>query len=219
MKFADRLKILLLCSPVLVAACGLHDLHSPKNANDSGSAASAPSNANPLDMVTSSMKAQLDAKSFRVRLESSYDGRNTTQVIEYVNPDRIRMTGGPVEVIVVGSNTYTKLPTGQWQKTPMDVNQMLSSFRDPKIIDELRNSTNVQLVGTDTVDGMPMKVYQYTTTNAFGTNITTTSKAWIAASDNLPRKIESEGQINGKPSKSLVTYYDYNADIKIEPPM
>ena len=219
MIFAARLKVFLLCSLVLVAACGLHESHSTKNANDSGSAAPAASAASPIDAITASMKSLLDAKSFRVRMESTYDGKNSTQTFEYVSPDRIRLVGDMGEMIVAGSNTYRKLPTGQWQKIPMDTNQAFSSFRDPKIIDELRNSTDVKFIGTDTVDGAPMKVYQYTATNAFGTNITTTSKAWIAASDNLPRKIETEGQINGKPSKSLLTYYDYNADIKIEPPM
>lgn len=219
MKLATCMKILLLCALAFVAACGLHEPRSTKNANESGSAPAAASNASPIDVITSSMKAQLDAKSFRVRMELSQDGKTSTQTFEYVSPDRFRAVGEMGEMIGVGPNAYMKLPTGQWIKSPGGAAQTLSSFRDPKIIDELRSSTDVQFIGTDTIDGKPMKVYQYTTKNAFGTNVTATSKAWISADSNLPRKIESEGVVHGKSSKSLITYYDYNAEIKIEPPM
>jgi hypothetical protein len=226
MKFASCLKILLLCSLLPAAACGLHDLHSSKkngNAAGSGSANSAaPSaapDASPIDAMTASIQAQLDAKSYRARMESSYEGTNSTRVIEYVAPDRFRMTGDNQEMIITGSNTYMKLPNGRWQKMPMDANKMISSFRDPKLVDELRKSTDAKFLGVDTIDGTPVRVYQYTVKNAFGTNLTSVSKAWVAASDNLPRKMEVEGNVGGKPSKTLITYYDYNADIKIDPPM
>lgn len=40
-------------------------------------------------------------------------------------------------------------------------------------------------------------------------------------SDDLPRKVESETEVAGEPKKMevIMTFYDYNADIKIEPPM
>ncbi len=211
MKFADSLKTFLLCSLMLVAACGLH---SPRH-SDSGAA----TEANALDAMTASIQAQLGAKSYRARMESSYDGKTTAQTVEYVAPDRFRIVGPMNETIAVGSNTYMKLPTGKWQKVPMDINQFVSAFRDPKIIDEMRKDADVKFIGDDTVDGMPMKVYQYTVKNPLGSNMTTTSKTWIAASDKLPRKMEVESEIEGKPSKTLITYSDYNSDIKIEPPM
>jgi len=163
MNFARPLKVLLLCSLVIAAACGLHDLHSPKNTNSSPAGSASPAaDANPLDTMTASISAQLAAKSYRARIESSFDGKNITQTVEYVAPDRFRLANPMSETIIVGPNTYTKLPTGKWQKFPIDVNQAISQFRDPKMIDELRKTADVKFLGTDTIDGMPMKVYQYT---------------------------------------------------------
>ncbi|HKP12704.1 MAG TPA: hypothetical protein VJZ91_11355, partial [Blastocatellia bacterium] len=70
----------------------------------------------------------------------------------------------------------------------------------------------------DTLDGKPMTVYQYTLRNVMGMDITSRSKAWISAADSLPHRIESETDLKGKTSKATITYFDYNADIKIEPP-
>ncbi len=218
MNFATRLKLSLLCALMFAAACGIHDGGHSSNSG-SGGATPASTDANPIDAMTASIKAQLDAKSFRARMESLSDGNNFTTTVEYVAPDRFRMTTPMNETIIVGSDTYVKNPNSQWQKLPINANQMISSFRDPKIVEELRNNTSVKFLGTDSLDGMPVKIYQYTVKNAFGTNMESTSKAWISASDSLPRKMEVEANVNGKPSKMLITYYDYNTDFKIEPPM
>jgi hypothetical protein len=94
----------------------------------------------------------------------------------------------------------------------------MASVRDPKMIEQIRQSAEVQSVGPDTLDGMPMTVYQYTLRNAMGLDMTSHSKAWIAAADSLPRRIETEAEIKGKTTKVTITYFDYNADIKVEPP-
>ena len=219
MNFANRLKILPLCALMFAAACGIHDGGHSSNSSGSGSASPASTDANPIDAMTASIQAQFDAKSYRARMESLSEGNNFTTTVEYVAPDRFHMTSPMNETIIVGSDTYVKPQTGQWQKVPINANQMISSFRDPKMVEELRNSTDVKFLGSDSLDGVPVKIYQYTVKNAFGTNMTSTSKAWIAASDNLPRKMEVEADVNGKPSKLLITYYDYNTDIKIVPPM
>jgi hypothetical protein len=161
----------------------------------------------------------MEVRSFRVRMEFSYSGRDNTRTVEFAAPDRFHMTGDNNEVIIVGPATYMKGRNGAWQKVPMDVNAMIQSFRDPQVIDEVRKSTNAKFIGPDTLDGSPMLVYQYTTSNAFGTNSTSTTKSWISASDGLPRRLEIDGEINSAKARAVNTYYDYNAEIKIEPPM
>jgi outer membrane lipoprotein-sorting protein len=197
-----------------------------RNANESpASSPAAASNpatapgADPLEDITRSMRAQMEVRSFRVRMEFSYSGSGNTRTVEFVAPDRFHMTSDKNEVIIVGPATYMKTPKGTWQKIPMDVNAMIQSFRDPQIIDEVRKSTNATFVGPDTLDGSPMLVYQYTMSNAFGTNSTSTTKSWISASDGLPRRLEIDGEINAIKARAVNTYYDYNAEIKIEPPM
>ena len=67
-----------------------------------------------------------------------------------------------------------------------------------------------------------MLVYQYSLGDRDGAGLKTSAKTWISRSDNLPRKTESEGTINlaGKQvnTRTITTYYDYGADIKIERP-
>jgi hypothetical protein len=96
---------------------------------------------------------------------------------------------------------------------------MIKAFRDPKMLDELEKTADVKLVGPDTLDGVPMLVYQYTQTNPMGMKLKSTSKTWLSVADGLPRKTETEGEFNGAKTKMLMTMSDYNADIKIDAPL
>jgi outer membrane lipoprotein-sorting protein len=211
--FAARLKISMLCALLAAAACATPPTN---NANSPGSAGTG---ASLLDVMSEAMKAQLAAKSYRARMESVSDERKVTATVEYLAPDRIHMVSNVNEMIVVGPDTYMKPANGSWQKFPVDVNQIISSFRNPQMIEDLRSSADPKLVGADTVDGIPTNVYQYTVKNPAGMTGTSVAKVWIATTDNLPRKMETESDFSGKHSKTLVTYYDYGADVKIEPPM
>ncbi len=101
----------------------------------------------------------------------------------------------------------------------------MSQFRDPKLIDSIAQKAEVKYLGTDTLEGVPMLVYQYTLKDLLGAGKDGVSKQWIAATDGLPRQIESESDIDplntGKTihTKVTVSYFDYNTDIKIDPPM
>ena len=185
------------------------------SASSTGSAGDA---AAAMDGLTKSINAQLNAKAFRARLDSTFDGQEMARTIEYVAPDRFRMAGEADETIIIGSNAWIRQNSGAWQKLPIDASQMIASVRDPKMIDEIRKSAEVKLIGPDTLDGKPMTVYQYTLRNAMGMDMTSHAKAWISAADNLPRRMETETEIKGKTSKATITYFDYNADIKIDPP-
>ena len=187
------------------------------NAGSANSAASGDPAAT-MEALTKSINAQLNAKSFRARLDSTFDGQEMARTIEYVAPDRFRMAGERDETVIIGSNAWTRQNGGAWQKLPIDASQMIASVRDPKMIDEIRKSAEVKLVGPDILDGMPMTVYQYTLRNAMGTDMTSHAKAWISAADSLPRRMETETEVKGKTSKATITYFDYNTDIKIDPP-
>jgi hypothetical protein len=52
-----------------------------------------------------------------------------------------------------------------------------------------------------------------------GMKLKSTAKTWVAVADGLPRKTETDGEFNGKKTKTFVTMSDYNADIKIEAPV
>lgn len=177
---------------------------------------------NPRDVLVKAMRTSFDAKSYRALMTTSLsDGTNSVATVEYVAPDRFRMVRGQNETIIVGKTTYIKGANGQWQKSPVDMGQMISNFRDPKVIDELTKNTDVKLVGPDVLDGAPMLVYQYTL--MLGNDIKSTAKTWLGTTDGLPRKTESDADMNfmGKQTKSHTTvlYSEFNGDIKIEPPL
>jgi hypothetical protein len=186
----------------------------------------------PRGDLTKAMSAMLAAKSYRARMvSSSSNGTNSTTVIEFVAPDRFHMTTesdvpsrGPMkrETLVVGNETWMKMGDSPWQKFPVNMGELITQFRDPKVIDELTKGADVKFIGPDVVDGAPTMVYQYTLNEPQEKGFKSTAKTWVGVTDNLPRKTESEGEMNimGKQvnTKTNVTYSDYGADIKIDRP-
>jgi outer membrane lipoprotein-sorting protein len=198
------------------------------NSSGGNTAAAISENDKPLDVMTRAMRAQLDAKSYRAHVTSSMSGgANNAMLIEYVAPDRYRMTndaqdggkGYKQEFVIIGSATYLKAPNNGWVKSPVDASGIVKAFRDPKMLDELAKTADVKFVGAETLDGAPMLVYQYTQNNPMGMNLKSTSKSWLSVADGLPRKTETEGEFQGKKTKTLITISDYNSDIKIESPV
>ena len=227
MNHAKRLlAALFILAVVMATGCNAPANRNSAATNSSAGNANSPASGNAaatmeaqaLDALTKSINAQLSAKSFRARLDSTLDGQEMARTIEYVAPDRFRMAGEADETIIIGSNAWIRQNSGAWQKLPIDASQMIASVRDPKMIDEIRKSAEVKLIGPDMLDGKPMTVYQYTLRNAMGTDMTSHARAWISDADSLPRRMETETEIKGKTSKATITYFDYNADIKIDPP-
>ncbi len=229
MNFSVGFKVFLSCC-LLVFAAGCRK-------SDSGGVGISPINpitatTDPRGAVTRAMGAMLAAKSYRARwVTSSSSGTNSTTILEYVAPDRYHMVReaersagniNKIETIIVGQKTFMKMGDGPWRKFPVNVGELIAQFRDPKVIDELSKSAEIKFVGPDTLDGSPTMVYQYTYSDPQGKGFKTTAKTWIGVANNLPLKTESEGEseVMGKTlnSKSTITYYDYDADIKIERP-
>jgi hypothetical protein len=178
----------------------------------------------PHDVMMKAVRAQLDARSYRAHVTTSMGGGpENKMVIEYVAPDRYRMVGemqgGKQEFVIAGGAAYIKGPNGQWVKSPVNVADIVKQFRDPKVLEDMAKTTDIKLVGPDTVDGTPALVYEYTQNNVMGMNMKSTARTWLAVSDGMPRKTEAEGEYDGKKTKTLVTMSDYNSDIKIEAPL
>jgi hypothetical protein len=213
----------LCCLLLAVAACSSLSKIAPMAAS-----------ADPRADVTKAMRASLAAKSYRSRIvTSSSSGSNQTTTAEIVAPDRMHMTmemdragRGSVksERIIIGKEAYVRRGDAPWQKDPMAMGDLLSQFRDPKLIDAIAEKAEVKYLGTDTLDGAPMLVYQYTIKDLLGPGKDGVSKIWIGATDRLQHQLVSETDVDplntGKliHSKVTGTFYDYNADIKIETP-
>lgn len=229
MNLASASKVGLLCGLLLlIGACSRKD-----STGNNGTLPMNPNRAstNPRGELTKSMSAMLAAKSYRVHWTTSSDNGNSTMDMEFVAPDRYHiLREGDVrgrtlknETIIVGSDTYMKMGEGTWQKFPMNMNALIAQFRDPKVIEEISKSTDVKFIGPDTVNGIPAMVYQYTFSDSQGKGFRTSATTWIAVTNNLPVKTESEGEVEimGKnvKSKSTIVYSGFEEPITIERPM
>lgn len=227
MKTFHKGRFLVLCGLLLAAAaCGSRSTTttSPLTAS-----------ADPRADVTKAMRASLAAKTYRSRIVSaSSSGSDRTMTAEVVSPDRMHMTmqmdmPGRATVkserIIVGKESYVRTGDAPWQKDPFGMGDVLSQLRDPKLIEAIEQRAEVKYLGTDTLDGAPMLTYQYTIKDLLGPGKDGVSKIWIGATDNLQHQLVTESDVDplntGKMihSKTTVSFYDYGADIKIDPPM
>src|SRR6185295_7304043 len=214
-----RLKLALACAVLVATGCAT----SVSNQNAQSATTPKPGSVsgadNPLDVLSKAVSAQLEAKSFRARMTTAIDGgKESTRIVECIAPDRFHISGDQDEMILTGGNVYMKTGGGEWTRLLFDPTQMINQIRDTKQLDEIRKSTDVVPIGAETVDGVPTMAYRYTMKNPFGMNSTSICKMWVSLADSLPRKMEVEGEFNKTKTRSVVTYYDYGADIKIEPP-
>lgn len=199
----------------------------------SGLHTSASDTLDARDDLSKAMKSMLAAKSYRARVESTTSsGTTSTTSIEFVAPDHFHLTRESTtsghaatkqETIVVGDETWMKMGDAPWQKFPANLGDTIKQFRNPEVIDEIAKSVDVKVIGSEVLDGTATTIYQYKLGNPDNKDFAISAKTWVAVGDGLPRKTESEGDVNlgGKQihTKSIISYYDYEADIKIEKPL
>ncbi len=181
-------------------------------------AAIAAARSNPLDSVVNAFQKSLAAQTFRAKLESTAEGRTSLISYEFVAPDRYRMINGPTEMIFVGQDAFLKT-LGSWQRVVTGLQSQMKAVRDPQVVEQLKQGTEAKFIQPDVLDGKPMLVYEYTSTNLMGAEGKTASKTWVGMFDGLPYKSEFESETGNRRSKGVMTWYDYNADIKIDPPL
>jgi hypothetical protein len=233
MKRKLRLSGLLVVVALLMAtSCGQLK---GSGANSTTSAGPVGASDDPREALKKAFTAQLAARSYRARMEYSVASIPTHNDLEFVAPDRYHVTVvGPQmqgrsmgqEMIIVGKDTFMRISGVPWQKATVNpgmgtlattIDELGPQFRD--VAQRMTKYEDVKFVGPDVLDGQPVLVYQ------FKLNVTkgqTSGKIWISPADDLPRKIEHESssQTNSdRKMKLTTTYFDYNANINIAPPI
>jgi hypothetical protein len=185
----------------------------------------------PQAVVTNAMLSLKTQPAYRVRSTSvvSVGGGATTSVREFVAPDRTHIIEDGREVIIIGKTMYIK-NGGEWQnlgtqmsdmaeKTKQRVQQMSPAEK----ADATKGlAADYKSLGDETLDGIPTAVYEMH--GAFDTkvqgvgSIVMVTKYWIAKSDGLLRKDESDGEEAGMKVKTTSTY-EYDPNITIEAPI
>lgn len=172
--------------------------------------------ANPLEALRKAFGGWVGTKTFRAKMVQT-KGTTTTLdgTMEVVLPDRFHMVAKQIDVIAIGKTFYVKIGT-KWQKVALAQGFDFSFADAKKLQEELGVATEIKSIGADVLDGAPMVVYEYKTTIKGPPALTSTSKVWVAVSDSLPRKIENTSSTG---VKTIMTFYDFNANIAINAPI
>lgn len=189
-----------------------------KPAEPENEAAISAARANPLESLASAYQKAYEANAYRARLEATRESVTAMTTYEFVAPDRFRMRTGPTELIVIGEAAFLKT-LGSWQRVTTGLQNQMKSMRDSQWVEKLRKSTDAKFVQADTLDGKPMLVFECNADSLLGAEGNTYAKTWVGVLDGLPHKAEFEGMTGSVKTKGVMTWYDYNADIKIEPPL
>lgn len=154
------------------------------------------------------------------------DGKVHNTIFEYVPPDRYHIVSdSQAELVIIGQKVYVK-QGDVWTESKVSA----ASIINPNyyIVPE-ESTSDIQFIGTDSLNGKPMWVCQYTSKIKIGdTDSTSHIKLWIGATDNLPYKVVIDGEVAAIDSstgkivgvKAISTiFYEYDTTIKIDSPI
>jgi hypothetical protein len=165
------------------------------------------------DAIRTAMKAQLESPQLRTVLDMELDGEPSTTTIDYVAPDRFRLTQPDLDMIIIGDKTYQNEGNG-WAVLEMNMAAMITEYRNSDMIDGVVLS-DIQTLPDETLNGKSCAVYSYTQDFE---GIVSQDKLWVEKSTGLPLRLESEGEILGSSSTSVVEY-NYDAGLEINAPI
>jgi hypothetical protein len=186
----------------------------------------------PQAVVANAMQSLKSQQAYRVRSTSVVSiggGQTTTSVREFVAPDRTHNIGDGQEVIIIGKIMYIK-KGGEWQNLGTQMSDMAEKMKQR--VQQLSSAEKAEAtkgltadyksLGDEMLDGIPTAVYEMhggfdTKVQGVG-SIAMVTKYWIAKSDGLFRKEESDGEEAGMKVKTTRTY-EYDPNIRIDAPI
>ncbi len=185
--------------------------------------AGAPKGQAALDLLLAASKAQLAQPAFRMTMTGKDDnGKDTAVVLEYVKPDKFHMVTAEAEFIIVNEGTFMKDAGGVWQKSPVNMQDLVAELLNEQSIEKLIKDLkyeDIKLAGADVVGGKPAWVYQYkSSVDVGGTQVATESKTWIGVNDKLPYRVEAQSDAGAGAKSTMTGVYEYDESIRIEAP-
>jgi hypothetical protein len=179
-----------------------------------------------LDELMKALQAAQHAASFRAQLKSQINDEESDDLnIEFAAPDRHRIKGHNLDIIIIGADGYLSFGS-KWQKAPRDPqakNSVFSVAQAPIFWGQAeneaaRNALTIKSVTATTLDGQATMLYEYEMKDAFGKTGLALLRTWVTKADGLPRKTEMTGEYEGRRSKATLTWVEYNAALAIEAP-
>lgn len=177
---------------------------------------SAATRLNPLasakDEIMAAGKQMLAASSYHARIATSDGAQDFTMDVDFVAPDRYRMVMPMGTQVIIGDTMHM---TMQGRTMSMQVPAgTIDQWRDPTKLEQYAATMQVESLGSDTVDGKGATKYRTSYADQAQEPVTT----WIG-DDGYPLRIEVDGELQGKPSKTVITYSRFNdPSIRVEAP-
>ena len=163
----------------------------------------------PAGAVVDSAYRLKELKSYRTKTWQESRGEETAVVKEYLNPDRYRSVGPDgTEIIIIGDEMYTRAGDS-WT---VDTQEGLADAYMKVYVTE-DTVQDAQLEGEEDLDGASCWKIRYTATLTDGS--TYEAVVWVGVQDGLPHKSTTQPTPD---MTNVILYYDFDADITIEPP-
>jgi hypothetical protein len=226
-----RLPLLAFCT-LLLAACSTSHL---KTRSEDGPTNRTAGPSTLGSVFTPSGDARKDVHEALARLNTAYPYRLTeemsaptngkmtmpggTRVVEFAAADRSHMkwtggVGGDVEAISIGDKHYW-YSDGKWTEGSLNQGANRGLDFEKKLAEMVKD---VKYVGPEIVNGAACHLYTCTLDGEMaGQSWSGTSKVWIGANDGLIHQSDSDFKFGNYGGKSHIVY-EYNVNIKVEPP-
>ncbi len=185
------------------------------------------------EAILAALRAQGQVKSCRVHwsdviLSNGVVSSNFTADYDFVLPDRYRVTeqdlsGAPLVTIRSGNTTYEQ-SNGTWTavQNGLSAPEMMNNiFYNSTGVDGVADTmSDPRLLGSATLNGTAMRVYEYITTPIL---LTITNTLWVGTGDGLPYQrvsstVAESGGDRSEDRRSSV-FSDYNTAIPIDVPL
>jgi outer membrane lipoprotein-sorting protein len=163
------------------------------------------------DMKALSVKF-LALRSYHATMTSS-DARVPKTEMDFVAPNRYRIDSGMGAQVIIGDTMYMTID-GRTMRIPMPKGTLTQWRQSDRAFREIERA-QIEALGTEVVDGKPMKKYRMVQT--FDGNRSETL-LWIGA-NGLPAKMQTTGTAGRKTYTTTVVYSRFNDPaIRIDPP-
>ena len=179
-----------------------------------------------LDQLMAALTAAQKASFFRARLYSQINSEEPDILtLEIAAPNRRRIKGHNIEIIVVGEDGYLSFGS-KWQKALRDPEAKAAVFRVANAPvfwgltenEVARSFITMKSATATTYEEQAATLFEYEMKDAFGKTGICTLRTWVTQADGLPRKTEMEGDYEGRHAKASLTWLEYNAALTIEAP-
>lgn len=211
-----------------------------------GACAPAPRELSPKEVLDRAAEELDKATSAHFVLEQQNGSIQLASGVQVVNaegdvvrPDKLRMKftlrlagfNAESQLIAIGDDVFLTNPlNNQWQKAPASTGAPRVLDKEHGVSNLLRQVTDPQLVGTETIDGVQTQhIKGSVPAAAFGaltgaqvSGDSVSADIWVGTSDFLPRQVRLEGVIGAGDTSATVRTLklsNYNTGITIDRPL